>query len=180
MVTLQIVERNDGWLQRPTTFDIHVTEKGASFAVQRRYNEFLELEKQLRPQFPELPQMPPRSLIIRRLQPQFLHDRQKSLGDLLAAAVAADPSLSDRALRVFLGLAEDMRNEEIENVSEGPALEQPLEGRTSNTFDCALCMQCFDQQNHLDCHMRFTHGWERVPESVSGNNFSNGVDEAGF
>jgi len=104
----KIVRRNDGWLQRPTTFEIQVTGEGSSFAVQRRYNDFLELEEQLRHNefwdVSGLPSMPPRSFVVRRLNPSFLDARQKHLGELLEAALARDPKFSTPALRVFLGL----------------------------------------------------------------------------
>lgn len=169
MGSVKIVGRNDGWLQ-PTTFEIHVEGQGAQYAVRRRYREFLELEASLRPEFPDLPPMPPRSLVLKSLDPGFLEAREIALGELLDAAVAADPTISVPALREFLGLEKDLGSTWTDLAE--PTAKEPLDtvdvGQSADTavsasLQCALCLQCFQQSRALDCHMKFAHGWEHLP-----------------
>jgi hypothetical protein len=157
---IEIVGRNDGWLQKPTTFEIEVVGQGAPFAVQRRYTEFLELEAALRSAFPDLPSMPPRSYVVRRLNPGFLDAREKDLGELLDAAVAADPMISAPALRAFLGLEQGCSD--IGNCEECEQCQSAEELSTS--FECALCLQCFQHPRALNCHLKFAHGWEPLSD----------------
>lgn len=98
--------------------------------VKRRYNEFLKLEAELRTQMPDLPEMPPRSLVVRRLNPSFLETRQHRLAELLNAALAADPTLP--ALRTFLGL---------DNNASSP---------------CAQCNSTSEQSNESDSDLNVT------------------------
>lgn len=169
MGSVKIVGRNDGWLQ-PTTFEIQVEGQGTQHAVKRRYREFLELEAALRPEFPNLPSMPPRSLVLSRLDPSFLEAREKHLGELLGAAVAADPTISVPALRDFLGLEEDLGSawtDLAELTAEQPMNSMDMEhsncSAVSASFECALCLQCFQHPRALCCHMKFAHGWEQLP-----------------
>jgi len=166
MGSVKIVGRNDGWMQKPTTFEIQVTEHGSSFAVQRRYKEFLKLEAALRAQFPDLPSMPPRSFVIRRLDPSFLDARERNLSELLEAALLADPTISVPAFRTFLGLEKSMDNAcTVHCVEDSMTVCGEVSGQCANpsvkpAFDCALCHQCFQEQRGLECHMRFTHEWD--------------------
>jgi len=201
MGSVKIVGRNDGWLHKPTTFEILVTGQGTEFAVQRRYKEFLELEGALRPQFPDLPVMPPRSYVVRRINPNFLDARQKHLAELLDAALAADPTISVPALRAFLGLDKDSsdtwsdcsldleQSQEEHRLWEGTSVtlcelasilyffgqeqlqakwdslekvnnNESVESSPSVCLECPLCLQCFEQQHALNCHMKFAHDWE--------------------
>lgn len=194
MVSVKIVGRNDGYLIEPTTFEIEVIRQGFSFVVKRRYNEFLELEAKLRPQLPDLPSMPPRSFVVRRLNPSFLIDRQKELDEFLDAIVAEDTTICGSALRDFLGLDKNMSyasgwtdcsNPDLEQLelpvpsydglekimadewysdqetsagSSNPSTSIP----TINIFECAEpgCLQCFEEERGLHCHMKFCHKWE--------------------
>lgn len=189
MVSVKIVRRNDGYLLVPTTFEIQVTRQGFSFVVKRRYNDFLELEVQLRPQLPDLPSMPPRSFVVRRLNPSFLVDRQKELDDFLDAAVKEDPSFSAPALREFVGLDKNMSyaaawtdcSADLEQ--SGPSISPPScfdkineimtntwysdaettapssrSGSVSiNLFECTECLQSFEEERALYCHMVAYH-----------------------
>merc|ERR1719215_2245732 len=67
-----------------------------------RYRNFRALDKELRPQFPDLPPLPPKSTFRKRLVASFLRSREQGLADLLVAAVHRDPDLSSTALREFL------------------------------------------------------------------------------
>jgi hypothetical protein len=168
---VKIARRNDGWLQTPTTFEIQVTQQGISFAVERRYNEFVQLEEQLRPQLPHLPPMPPKSLVIRRLNPNFLDARQKLLGELLDAALEVDPMILIPALRVFLGLDKDMSDAWTECSTDS---EDMVDAVATSSYQCAEpgCMMRFDDERSFECHMKFAHlsecqvcrEWEVVPD----------------
>lgn len=70
----------------------------------RRYNHFDELRREMVKTFPELPEMPPKSIFRSRFSPSFKADRDARLRYLLLCAVSSDPLASCPALRNFLGL----------------------------------------------------------------------------
>lgn len=189
MGSVKIVGRNDGWLQKPTTFEIHVKRQGNSLVVKKRYNDFFDLAEQLRPHLPDLPTMPPRSFVVRRLNPRFLEARQKQLSDLLEAAIALDPTISAPALKSFLGLDKGLSDEwtdcstdleqsatsddslvfNIDNDKNSSDtwtdsdLEHSADSSATSVFECAHCFessQTFADRRSLICHMKFVHGWE--------------------
>eukprot|EP00927_Polykrikos_kofoidii_P085734 TRINITY_DN9401_c0_g1_i2.p1 TRINITY_DN9401_c0_g1~~TRINITY_DN9401_c0_g1_i2.p1 ORF type:complete len:338 (+),score=33.23 TRINITY_DN9401_c0_g1_i2:37-1014(+) len=78
-----------------------------SRVVLKRYRQFEELDHMLRRKLPpgSLPNLPPKSLIIRRsFSKSFMQKREQALGDYIKAAVAADPLLVEPALRQFVGI----------------------------------------------------------------------------
>lgn len=94
----------------PTFFEIRVAAPGReSFLVLRRYSCFLALHCSLRPLLPELPPMPRKSQLHKRLSHAFMEDRERALGELLCAIMSLRADASDCALRHFLGLAEDVQ-----------------------------------------------------------------------
>lgn len=72
--------------------------------VQRRYPCFARMSDALR-QHCSLPEMPPKSVFRCRFSPTFREERVLALGQLVSAAVAADPFATHPALRTFLGLS---------------------------------------------------------------------------
>jgi hypothetical protein len=86
------------------TYGIRVTGLDGFFTVQRRYSRFAELRANLVQLYPDLPEMPPKSVFRKTLSRTFMQDRQAQLGKLIAAVVDADKSVTTRALLDFLGL----------------------------------------------------------------------------
>eukprot|EP00927_Polykrikos_kofoidii_P080477 TRINITY_DN77347_c0_g1_i1.p1 TRINITY_DN77347_c0_g1~~TRINITY_DN77347_c0_g1_i1.p1 ORF type:complete len:368 (+),score=55.89 TRINITY_DN77347_c0_g1_i1:62-1165(+) len=88
-----------------TVFVIKV-EGETPHVVLRQYSEFKALDLALRHDFPEysLPELPPKSFFRKNFSCAFKKTREKALGNYIAAAVAADATLSQPALRNFLGL----------------------------------------------------------------------------
>lgn len=171
MGSVKIVGRNDGWLQKPTTFLIQVTGHGTPFAVKRRYKEFLELEATLRPQFPGLPSMPPKGFAVRRLSPGFLDSRQRRLDDLLDAALAMDPVVSNPAFRVFLGLAKNTPQASPVTASSSPISGEGGESsdRSGTELDMSgatYCSDCSaDMEASTDCSHSVSVDLEHMAES---------------
>jgi len=91
-------------MKEPVFYVIEVTGPGIYHEIDRRFSQFLRLDRKIRSKFPHLPPMPPRSAIMKRILPKFMRTRQEALSRLLEAAVAADPNLSDMDLRSFLGV----------------------------------------------------------------------------
>mmetsp|Transcript_13319 Transcript_13319/g.38857 ORF Transcript_13319/g.38857 Transcript_13319/m.38857 type:complete len:265 (-) Transcript_13319:327-1121(-) len=72
--------------------------------VRRRYSEFAELDKQIRPRFAGLPKLPVKSVFRKRFKPGFMDARERGLQDFINAVTAADPAASDPFLETFLGI----------------------------------------------------------------------------
>lgn len=85
-------------------YGIRVTGLDGFFTVQRRYSRFAELRANLVQLYPDLPEMPPKSVFRKTLSKTFMQDRQAQLGKLIAAVVDADKFVTTPALLDFLGL----------------------------------------------------------------------------
>lgn len=98
----------DGWSVQSdgvALFSVRISGAGPGRTVLRRYREFRSLDREMRKGRHCLPELPPRSLLRKRLQPGFMEARRRGLTNFLAAAVATDPfCLRTPALRRFLGL----------------------------------------------------------------------------
>jgi len=95
---------NEKELMDPIFYMIEVTGPNFYHEVRRTFSQFLRLDRHIRPKFPNLPPMPPRSAIRKFISPSFMRCRQEALSKLLDAAVSADPNLSDMDLRRFLSV----------------------------------------------------------------------------
>lgn len=92
----------------PTVYTLQISVAGSSLEVhylKKRYSDIARLHARLRPRFPGLPPMPPKSVFRRRVLPSFMVDRQRLLEELLTAMIALDPELEDPDLNPFLGEA---------------------------------------------------------------------------
>lgn len=86
-----------------TEFTVRLLKGESETIVKRRYNEFADLHMRLRPMMKDLPEMPPKG-VLSKMSESFMRRRQHALGLFLEAALSADPSLRNLALRDFLGL----------------------------------------------------------------------------
>jgi len=95
-----------------TLYNIEVNYGGRKWVVERRYNDFVDLDIALmtRANHAIVPRLPPKSTF-RQFCPltadSFMHERQKCLGNYLDGALRADPDLSLPEMRWFLGHAEE-------------------------------------------------------------------------
>jgi hypothetical protein len=97
-------------MDKHTQFTILVRKGWSTTTIKRRYSEFAELDKQLRPKMnlpSELPPKDPLTKIYTSVMndPSFMNQREHSLGRLLEAMIAADPTLRSPELRKFLQIA---------------------------------------------------------------------------
>jgi hypothetical protein len=97
-------------LSAHTKFAIRVHSGWSQTIVKRRFSEFVELDRQLRPEMTSLPDLPPKGYLKKWVSSMmndrsFMIERKQGLGELLAAIVSLDPSLRNPELREFLGVA---------------------------------------------------------------------------
>merc|ERR1711976_767023 len=103
VVAVKILGRCQATERSYTVFRIQVQLGEKSSVVERRYSEFAALDRQLRPNMPSLPVLPPKSVVKGF---SFMYHREYALGQLLLGMVSLDPQLQNPALRSFLSVSE--------------------------------------------------------------------------
>ena len=122
---------------RASTYMLKIDGCNGKRFVQRRYADFARMSDAVR-QHHSLPAMPPTSLFRCRLSPTFKEQRLLALGELVSAAVAADPFATHPALRAFLGLnAECSLNSSLDS-SLGLSAGRRSHGSGASSMDSSL------------------------------------------
>lgn len=107
-----------------TTYDIAVETNNRSFTmprsvVCRRYSEFHHLRNLLKEQQPCLkpPNLPPKTLLLKRFDIEFIENRRKGLETFLRRVLTEPLYLSDKSLHLFIQTSLTM--DDIEDVVRG-------------------------------------------------------------
>eukprot|EP00929_Paragymnodinium_shiwhaense_P072804 TRINITY_DN36964_c0_g1_i1.p1 TRINITY_DN36964_c0_g1~~TRINITY_DN36964_c0_g1_i1.p1 ORF type:complete len:520 (-),score=60.73 TRINITY_DN36964_c0_g1_i1:149-1708(-) len=106
-LSVQIIDRHQGWLASPTRYLMHTTLSHGTVvgSVLRRYREFRELDKYLRPRLLlRLPRFPRKEIFSRLLGRPFLDSRQAELQEWLNGVISVLPYLDDHRLQRFLNV----------------------------------------------------------------------------
>eukprot|EP00927_Polykrikos_kofoidii_P032309 TRINITY_DN2756_c0_g2_i1.p1 TRINITY_DN2756_c0_g2~~TRINITY_DN2756_c0_g2_i1.p1 ORF type:complete len:429 (+),score=49.71 TRINITY_DN2756_c0_g2_i1:63-1349(+) len=113
-------------------YDIVVWQGKQNWQCMKRYSEFEQLHRSLLASGFVLPGFPRKSIFSSRFSDSFLDERQNELQNIIRSAVAADPRLTNPALRNFLGLPSHMQAPSMDYAAALAAPSAPPAGELSS------------------------------------------------
>jgi len=114
--SVAIVGKQHCWGQA-VHYEIEITDAVANrHVVHWCYSSFVDLAKALHVRCPELPELPPKSVLRKRLSSSFRSERQTALAAFLNSALASEAAFEIRFLWMFLNIPIRKNNDPVVGV----------------------------------------------------------------